>query len=402
MEDNNCPLERKPPRTLAAMIKEHLCLLLVFGFSISGFAQSKQLNFEKKLIEYFQKQTFGNVVITRDSLYSSPFKRKFNVSISNNFIEFDTAHIVIKNPYFSDKYEDAEEEKDYVKNFPKSFSVIYENSLVSLFESGKFSCFKLDNFERDSELENKLNTKKFKYHWIIDNKLVGLSGNSIFLWNGNKWLNSKHNFTLKNQPKLFEDEKFIVYGDCHGEWGGTVYFFEKLTSKTFYTESTCANSVIKDINGYNVLAHLGHGGGSAEVKTIIDPTKLTLAKPNEIGRTVNGEALGYTDKSNAFEKKLDLYGVQLFSSFKYQDKVLYIVHLSDLTFIAEIKNNKIEIVNPLFFSDLYTHNPITNKYGNYTLMNLDHYGTGLYREISVLIIIGNKITKLDWNENHSR
>jgi hypothetical protein len=80
---------------------------------------------------------------------------------------------------------------------------------------------------------------------------------------------------------------------------------------------------------------------------------------------------------------------------------LYVVHLSDLSFIAEIKDNEIQIVNALFFDDFYTHDPVTNKYGNFTLMNLDHYGTGLDREISVLIINGNKITKLDWNESHS-
>lgn len=383
------------------MINKLLYILLSFGLSISTFAQNKQLNFERTLIDYFQKQTWGKVTVTKDSLYLSPYKDKFKVSVSNNFIEFDTNHIVIKNPYFSVKYENAEEEKNNVKNFPKSFSVIYENSLVSLFENGKFACFNLDNFERNTKLENKLNTRRFNYHWIIDNQLGGLSGNSIFLWNGNEWTKSKNYFPLKNHPKLFEDENFIVFGDCFGEWGGTVYFFEKSTLKTFFTESTCANSVIKNANGYNVLAHLGHGSGSTEVKTIPDPTKLTLAQPNEIGKTFKGQAIGYIDKSNAFKKKIDFYGVQIFSSFIYKDKVLYIVHLSDLTFIAEIKDNEIEIVNPLFFNDLYTHDPITNRYGNFTLMNLDHYGTGLDREISVLIINGNKITKLDWNENHS-
>lgn len=383
-------------------MKKQVYLLLFFGFSISAFAQNKQLNFENKLVEYFQKQTWGDSLITRDRLYLSPFKDKFKVSVSDNSIEFGTTHIVIKNPFFADKYEVSEEEKNYVKNFPRSFSVIYEKSLVSLFENGKFTCFKLDNFERDIKLEAKLNTKPFKYHWIIDNQLCGLSGNSIFIWNGNKWTKSKDNFPLKNQPKLFEDEKFIVYGECLGEWGGTVYFFEKSTLKTFFTESTCANSVIKNASGYDVLAHLGHGGGSTEVKTIPDPTKLTFAKPNEIGKAVNGQALGYTDKSNAFEKKFYFYGVQLFSSFEYQDKVLFLVHLSDLTFIAEIKDDEIEIVNLLFFNDLYTHDPITQKYGGYTLINLDHYGTGLNREISVMIIDGNKITKLDWNGNHNR
>jgi len=224
----------------------------------------------------------------------------------------------------------------------------------------------------------------------------------IYVWNGSNWIKSKDSFPLKNQPKLFEDDEFIVYRDCHGEFGGTVYFYEKLTTKTFFTESTCANSVIKSKNGYEVLAKLGHGNGFSEIKMINDPRKLTLAKETEINTTVKGAALGYTDKSNAFEKKLDFYGVQIFSSFIWKNKELFIVHLADLTFIAEIKNNKIEIVNPLFFSDLYTHCPITSKYGEYTLMNLDHYGTGLEREISVLIIKGNKITKLDWNENHSR
>lgn len=384
------------------MMKKHLYILLILGFSISVSAQNKQLNFEKQLVDYFQKQSWDEITVTRDSLYTSPFKEKFNVSVSKNLIEFDTTHIVIKNPYFAEKYEEAEEDKDYVKNFPKSFSVIYENSLISLFENGNFACFKLDSFERDTKLEDKLNTKKFKYHWIIDKQLGALSGNSIYKWNGNKWIKHKNYFPLKNQPKLFEDDEFVVYGDCHGEWGGTVYFYEKKSSKTFFTESTCANTVIKDKNGYNVLAHLGHGGGSTEIKTIVNPKKLTLAKPNEIRKTVNGEALGYVDKSNAYKKKIDFYGVQIFSSFKYQNKELFIVHLSDLTFLAEIKGNEIEIVNPLFFSDLYTHDPITKQYGNYILMNLDHYGTGLYREISVLIIDGNKITKVDWNENHSR
>lgn len=385
------------------MKKKYFYILLILGFSISICAQNKQQDFEKKLLEHFQKQSWDNKIkITIDSLFKSPYKEKFNVSASRNFIEFDTTHIVIKNPYFSKKYEEAEETKDYVKNFPKSFSVIYQNSLVSLFENGKFACLKLNNFERDTNLENILNTRKFKYHWIINNQLAGFSGNSIYFWNDSKWIKSKGTFPLKNQPKLFEDKDFIVYGDCHGEWGGTVYFYEKLTKKTYFTESTCANSVIKSKNGYEVLAHLGHGGGSSEIKIINDPRKLTLAKTTEIKTTVKGEALGYIDKSNAFEKKLDFYGVQIFSSFIWENKELFIVNLSDLTFLAEIKNNEIEIVHPLFFSDLYTHDPITSQYKEYTLMNLDHYGTGLEREISVLIIKGNKITKLDWNENHSR
>lgn len=389
-------------------MKRLLYILSAIILSINLYGQNdtkKDLkkNFETQVLKYFQDHNWDKREITRDSLCKNRFLNgNFNVSISNEPIFFDTAHIIIKNPYFSEKYENAEAEKDYVKNFPISYSVIYQNSLISLFENGKFACINLDNFERDLKLENKLNTRKFKYHWIINNQLGGLSGNNIYLWNGENWIKSKDTFPLKVHPKLFDDNEFVVYGDCHGEWGGTVYFYEKATGNTYFTESTCSNTIIKSKEGYQVLANLGHMEGSCEIKLIADPRKLSLAQPNEINKTIKGEALGYTDKSNAFKKILDLYGVQIFSTFFCDNRELYLVNLEELTFIAEINDNNIEIVHPLFFNDLYTHNPITNTYGEYTLINLDHYGTGLDREISVMIIYKNRIKQIDWNENHSR
>ena len=377
-----------------------ISIVLLLGLTISVVGQNKQLNFEKQLVDHFKNHTWGNSAITRDSLNNNPFKSDFNVSVSDNYLAFDTNHGVIKNPYFSDEYEDSEDDDAYVKNFPRSYSVIYKNTLVSLFEKGKFGCFKLGNLERDLNLEQKLNTKRFKYHWIIDNQLGGLSGSTIYVWNGDKWVKSKSNFPLKNQPKLFEDKDYIVYHNCRGEWGGGVYFFEKSTSKVFFTAATCANSVIKRGNEYVVLSHLGHGAGFSKIKSIPDPRKLTPVKPNDISKTLKGKGLPYKDKSEAHKKELDFYGVLILSSINYLGKTLYVVYLSDLTFLAEIKNNEIEIVHPLFMSDIYTHNPVTSLYDDYTLINLDHVGYGGSREISVLIFNGKTITKVDWNEKH--
>ena len=58
-----------------------------------------------------------------------------------------------------------------------------------------------------------------------------------------------------------------------------------------------------------MLADLGHGFGFTQIKIIPDPTKLTLAKSDEIGKSKNGQALGYTDSSNAFEYKLDVTNI---------------------------------------------------------------------------------------------
>jgi hypothetical protein len=334
-----------------------------------------------------------NDSVSCSSLYRTDY---FNVAISKNPIIFDTVHAVIKNPYYSDDF--YYEYKDNYKNYPISYSVIYEENLVSLFRNGKFVCHNLVNLQRNLDFEKKLNTKKFKYHWIIDNELGSLSGNTIYIWNNNKWKKAKTKFPLRKQPKLFEDSEFVVFGDCHGEWGGTVYFFDKVSGETYFTESTCANTVYKSDEKYIVLAHLGHGNGFSEIKIIENPRRLTKAKKSEINKPQNGGALGYTDKSNAYQKTLDFYGIQLFSTFHYGERQLYIVDLNELTFIAEIDGDEIQIVHPLFDNEIYTHDPITNNYGIYTLINLNFYGTALDKEVSIIIVYKDKITKLDWNE----
>jgi hypothetical protein len=251
--------------------------------------------------------------------------------------------------------------------------------------------------ERDFDFEKKLNTRKFRYHWIIDDKLAALAGGTIYVWN-NKWTILKTKFPLGKQPKLFEDSEYIVFGDCNGEFGGTIYFFEKGSGDIFFTESTCANSVSKKDNKYFVLAHLGHMTGFTEIKSITDPRKLTKAKKNEINKTKDGQALGYEDKSEAYQKILDLLGIQIFSTFNYQGRQLYIVRLNEMTFLADIEGTEIQIVNPLFDKAFYTHQPVTTAYGNYILVNLDFYGVALDKEVSVIIVGQNKITKVDWNE----
>lgn len=125
--------------------------------------------------------------------------------------------------------------------------------------------------------------------------------------------------------------------------------------------------------------------GSSELKIVPDPRKLTLLKGNNKERSKNREALGYSDKSNAFIKNFDLYGIQIFSLFMHNNKKLYVL-------------NQIKIVHPLFFNDLYTHNPVTTQYEDVTLVNLDFYGTALEREVSLLLIFKDKIVKIDWNE----
>lgn len=378
------------------MTLRHFYILTFILLTSGAFGQDKTVSFDK-LVKSFKnswRDPFSgrkNDSVNVTSLYKTD---QFNVSISEKPIALDTNHLVIKNPYYTDNFDDYDD--NYI-NYPVSYSVIYDNRLISLFRTGKFVCHKLDNMERDTDFEKKLNTKKFKYHWLINDKLAAVAGGVTYVWN-DKWTTLKTKFPLEKQPKLFEDNEFIVFGDCHGEWGGTIYFFEKASGEIYLTESTCANSVYKKDTKYLVLAQLGHGAGFTEIKSIDNPRKLTKAKKSEIGKTKDGGALGYSDKSQASQKLLDLYSIQIFSTFNYQGRQLYIVRLNELTFLSEIKGTEIQIVNPLFNKAFYTHQPVTTAYGNYTLVNLDFYGIALDKEVSVIIVGQNRITKVDWNE----
>lgn len=386
-------------------MKKYLHISLVHLITLSAFGQNgvqnDSISFDK-IVGRFQ-QTGRNYLagqknesVSASSLYKTD---EFNLSISEDPIAFDTTHLVIENPYYTDDFDDYDD--NYI-NYPVSYSVIYDNALISLFGNGKFVCHSLVNKKRDLSFEQKLNMKKFKYHWMVDDELGAISGNTVYIWDDNKWNKSNSKFPLKKQPKLYEDDEFVVFRDCHGEWGGTVYFFDKTSGETFFTESTCTNTVTKRNGKYMVLAHLGHMIGSSEIKSITNPHKLTKAKKREINKTKNGEVLDYTDTSDASKTLLDIYGIQIFSAFEYESRQLYIAHLNQLTFLAEIEGAEIRMVHPLFDNEIYTHNPITSAYEKYTLVNLDHYGTALDKEVSVIIIDGKNITKIDWNEDHSR
>jgi hypothetical protein len=337
------------------------------------------------LINRFKEYNYENDTIKLPLIFKGD---NYKVVLSGKPIFFQISDTVLKNP-FGDKY-------------PVAYSLIYQDNLIALFEPGNFVCYKLPALERNTDLENKLNTKKFKYQWLLDNNLIAQSGNQTLVLNADfKWQILGRINPLITQPKLFEDDKYIVFGVCHGEWGGTVYFFNKISQQTYFTKATCANTVTK-INGkYLVLSELGHMDGSTTLKEIENPDKLTLTDKKKINKPFRGQALGYADSSKQAKTVFDFYGIQFFGSFPFDDKDLYIVNWRQRTFLADITDSTISIVNPLFNDDLYTHQPVTTLYDKRALINLDFYGIAGEREVSFLIIEANKIVRVDWNEKHN-
>jgi hypothetical protein len=259
----------------------------------------------------------------------------FEIRLADKSLNLKERHLVLKNPYSDNEY-------------PLSFSVIYKDRIVSLFEPGKFACYDL-TLNRDTEFERKLNKKTFKYHWIIDNTLVAKSGGSLYRWTEESgWVSFQKKNPMENQPKLFEDNKYIVYFHCNGEFGGTVYFYDKSTKDIHVTEATCPNSVNKQDNKYLVLSTLGHMMGNMELKSIENPSSLPKLKDLKKLK-LEGWAksnIGYADSSNNSKKEFEYYQLLSFSSFQREGKLLYWIHWNDFNFLATIENNVVSIVAP--------------------------------------------------------
>ncbi len=383
----------------------HLFLILIssIGFAQKGVNPKSNFDFQDTMLTHFESYGLGDLLysirldtVTPALMYKTKW---YDVSISENPIYLDTQTVLLENPYFSEKLDDHDWK--YINNYPILNSVIYDDKIISLFKNGKFVCHNISNFERNIELENQLNIKKFKQHWILNDKLGARSGNRTYIWTGSKWTKLKAKFPLKSRPKLFEDEQYIVFKDCHGEWGGTVYFYDKETDKTYFTEATCANQVIKENGKYVVLVNLGHLTGTTKKKIIENPRRLTEVKPRDRFKLKNGEALGYLDQSKAYKTSMDFHVLQLASTFQLEKKQLYLANTLEWTFLAEVDGKNIKVVHPFFYDDGYVHDdPITTTYGEYIMINLAEQERLIERERGFIIIHNNKIIRFDWVERY--
>ncbi|GAB3244714.1 hypothetical protein GCM10027346_42600 [Hymenobacter seoulensis] len=343
-----------------------------------------------------QQLDSNNALLPLPLLYQEDSARvgmNFRIEADTKALGLNKSDIVLRNPFSS-------------KPFPLANSVIFQNHLVTLFEPGYFACYTLDNHTRNEDLERRLNTRNYEYHWLVGGQLIGLSHGKYYAFGAaNAWVPYTGDVPFNKQPTLFEDERYLSFLTCHGEFGGEVYFYDKHQRRYYLTGATCPNSVFKQDGNYFVLSSLGHGMGSADLQKIADPAKLARwqgsQKPQDREFSPRAQALNTSDAS-ASRTVFQYYGLEVFSAFYVRGHRYYMVHWQGRTFLATIAKNVITLVDPLFNDGLYTHYPVTINYGpNVVLMNLHFYGVAGEKEVACLLIAGNDLVKINWTDAKS-
>lgn len=382
-------------------MKQKIILIISVFSSLICYSQTDKFDDYSTMVNFLQKYNQDTIVlpIILDNINNSydknnwftAFQDSLIVKISDEQVGFDKIELTISNP-FSENL------------LPLSFSLIYDNNLITLFEPGKFQCLKIPEMERNLEFESILNKRKFDYCILIDNKLVASRRNRYFELDSKKqkWKRYKGKKYVKKTPKLFENEKIISFAVCHGEFGGQIFFIDKVTHNIYTVPSTCATSVIEKENKYIVTSSLGHMMGWASIFSFSNPNEL-IEFNGKIRKTLkNGvcyEDLRPSNIKTELDTIFDKYSLQVFSTFDWDNKLLSIVNWKEITFLAECKGNEINIVNPLFSNGIYTHDPITTQYNEEcVLVNMDFYGIGIEKEVTCILFYQDKLIKINWTD----
>lgn len=131
---------------------------------------------------------------------------------------------------------------------------------------------------------------------------------------------------------------------------------------------------------------------------IPDPTKLHEIAADKIGVSNNYQVVDSILQSRFTTKTLDIYGGLLYARFGYYRDDIFLGEVENLFFLCKITNNNLRIIYPFFREDFFSHDPITQKYGDYYLMNRTFYGKGLNREVGFLLFKDNRLQSISWNE----
>lgn len=148
-------------------------------------------------------------------------------------------------------------------------------------------------------------------------------------------------FTLtktKNFP-IFKDDTYNIYSVCNGELGGTIYFQNKKTKKSYEAASTCPIVVNKIDSQYYVT-------NSTSILKVQDPQRLDNSNLNF--KTHQGSLFtkGIENLFHTVDFDMD-FGIV--TSFVSDKKLLNLYSDKQGTYVGEIENQKIKPVYKLPF-----------------------------------------------------
>jgi hypothetical protein len=182
---------------------------------------------------------------------------------------------------------------------------------------------------------------------------------------------SEKDFQRKDSV-FFQDENYTVRKTCSGEWGGTIWFKNKMTGVEYSCGATCPVIVNKIEGKYIVTSSLAHLSGFSEVMEIDNPDSLAVFKFPKPKSKKGKNRIYYIgdDESKATKGRnilVDTIGLLTIVSFPFNGQLFHIVTNWEGTYIAKIEKNRFETIDTISNESIraYDHEVIRTIDGHY-------------------------------------
>lgn len=296
-----------------------------------------------------------------------------------------------------------------------SSAVYYDGHIICLQADSKV--FVLDTtFNRNDSLTAQFSKLKVQYLHTYNDTILLLTDKDIFYLDTSFLLKKYNNRPFKYGLPNYNDSAYDIYACSAGEWGGSVFFLDKQTNKTYSYPATAVQQVLKFKDNYIVSSFLPHLSGFSDYLSIKDPTKLYELKDERQKTFCNWWSVDSLKKLNLVDTitpagvkyYADKFTTRTLTVFAFED-TLYSIYCTDAaTLLAKHVNHKLIPVDTLLNRKVSFYNASTHTINNISITaynaswgTYDSHDKELqYQNTGLLFRVGNKITFLSFKTPH--
>lgn len=271
------------------------------------------------------------------------------------------------------------------ENYIKPYSIFYDNYLIVLNSKNSFYTFHLSCFERDEQYEKKLNKQRFEKAFVISDILYGVdSCNQAYKFDNitYKWVKQFEELPLFNSEPIYENDKYICYSICYGEFGGLVFFYNKNNRRITLIPANCYTCLMEYDDNYYLITSLSHKDGWSNIICIENPDSL-LELPDSLNKYDKWNIidsyypiLKNNDKDHPIHEVTSQWTKIIMSGLRIDNENYYITNMSYdynwetyLTKLVEDSLIIIETPDTIFSRILTSNDEITRKVKGQTVFD---------------------------------
>ncbi len=152
---------------------------------------------------------------------------------------------------------------------------------------------------------------------------------------------------------FYQDDSYFVRSTCSGEWGGSIWFKNKITGIEYSCAANCPVIINKIQDKYVLTNSLAHMCGSAEVIEIQNPDSMDIFKmppPRAKKRKIEYRYVGDNESKSKNGTKLlvDTICAMIPISFPHNGQLYHVVSDSKTLYLSLINEDKLVTVDTIY------------------------------------------------------